>query len=200
MASRPSSVTGPGARRFGLLGVLAVGTLLFAAVLQRHDALGGWLFFHYLRSAFFAALFASACLAAGHTLLVRVLGRSLPLEEHVTIAFALGVLAFFLTTFTCGVLGFLGPTFFLACPSLLLLFGARKSLRTLEALKRHARGIRWSLPLWQVALMGCGAVGIAVVWFPILTPQNASFDARWYHLSIAQQYVAEGGIHAFREG
>jgi hypothetical protein len=42
--------------------------------------------------------------------------------------------------------------------------------------------------------------GVLYVWFTILTPQNASFDSRWYHQPIAEIYVAQGGIEPFSEG
>ena len=56
----------------------------------RHDPPTDWLLLHYLRAVALAALFGVSCLAAGHAALVALLGRTLPLEEHVTIAFALG--------------------------------------------------------------------------------------------------------------
>ena len=34
----------------------------------------------------------------------------------------------------------------------------------------------------------------------ILTPQNIAYDSRWYHLSLAEHYAAEGAIRASPEG
>src|SRR3954452_16883412 len=78
--------------------VIAAGVLVFAFVVQRHQPLGNWLFFHYLRAAVLAGVFSVSCLVAGHAVLVRVLRRVLPVGEHLAIAFPLGVFAFFLTS------------------------------------------------------------------------------------------------------
>jgi hypothetical protein len=176
--------------------------LLFVFVVGRHDPPRDWLLFHYLRAGLLAALFALSCLVAGHACLVRVLGRTLPFEEHVTVAFALGVLSFFLTSLGFGLVGLYGWPFFFGCPALLLSFGARRFAHSWHRARRHLASarprFRWSLE--TTVALACGAVGIALVWFPILTPDNASYDARWYHLSIAQHYLAEGRISPFKEG
>jgi len=41
---------------------------------------------------------------------------------------------------------------------------------------------------------------VGLVYLPILTPLNLAYDARWYHLPIAEGYAAYGGIHRFPEG
>ena len=43
-------------------------------------------------------------------------------------------------------------------------------------------------------------MGLALVYFSILSPDNTAFDARWYHLGIAEQYAAEGVVRRFPEG
>lgn len=181
---------------------LAGAIALFLVVVGGHDPPGHWLLFHYLRAGALAALFGLACLAAGHALLVRVLNRTLPIEEHVATAFALGVLLFFLSSFGLGLLGLYGLGLFVGAPGLLLLLGAADSVRTWRRLRRRLAQARcqFRLSASGALLVAFGALGLALVWFPILTPQNASYDARWYHLSIAQHYVAEGRIAAFREG
>src|SRR5262245_65003569 len=45
-----------------------------------------------------------------------------------------------------------------------------------------------------------GLVCLVALYLPIMSPSNASFDARWRHLYIAEQYVVHGGIRPFREG
>jgi hypothetical protein len=49
-------------------------------------------------------------------------------------------------------------------------------------------------------VLGFGCLALLLVWFPILTPQNVSFDSRWYHLPLAEHYVAIHGIARFGEG
>jgi hypothetical protein len=176
--------------------------LVFGFVLHRHEPLQNWLFFRYARAAFLASLFSASCLVAGHAVLVRVLKRTLPLEEHLTLALALGVFAFFLTSFGFGILGLYGPVFFLAGPAVLLAFGTRAFLGTVARFRRHAGPLNASIrldPLRALVLL-FGCLGVLYLWFTILTPQNASFDARWYHLPIAEIYVAQGRIAPFSEG
>ncbi len=179
-----------------------LGVVVLAFGFHRHEPLQNWLFFHYARAALLAALFLVACLVFGHGVLVRVLKRTLPLEEHLALALPLGVLGFFLASFTFGILGLYGPVSFLGCPLLLLAFGGRAFLGTLGRLRRH--GSRRDLSLRFEPLRGAillfGCLSVLYVWFTILTPQNASFDARWYHLPIAEIYVAQGGIAPFSEG
>jgi hypothetical protein len=182
--------------------LLLGGIVVLALALHRHEPLQHWLFFRYARAVLLAATFSLTCLVAGHAALLRVLGRTLPFEEHVSLAFALGVLAFFLTSFAFGIVGLYGPAFFFGGPALLLALGVRPFLATLARVRR--RWGKWDHGLRLDALRALcllyGAVGVLYVWFTILTPQNASFDARWYHLPIAEIYVAQGGIAPFSEG
>jgi len=197
--SRPRS---PLRRRWRIAILVAAGTSVFALTVHRHHPIESWLFFRYLRAAALACLFSMTCLIAGHAVVIRVLHRVLPLDEHLAIALPMGVLVFFLASFGLGLLGLYGLPFFLLCPCLLIALGARDFLRAASRLRRHAArlDLRMSVgPLHGVILL-FGCVAVLLVWFTILTPQNASYDARWYHLPIAEHYVAEGGIGPFREG
>ena len=64
---------------------------------------------------------------------------------------------------------------------------------------RLRRPISVGSPL-AIALLLFGAGGLLLVYFPILTPDNAAADARWYHLTLAEHYAAQGGIARFPEG
>jgi hypothetical protein len=185
-----------------LTALLVLAVVLLGYLLGQHHSLGDWLFFRYFRAVLAAAGFGFASLVAGHAILVRVLGRTLPVGEHVAIAFALGVLAFFLVSFAVGIAGGYGTWFFFAAPTLLVAFGAAPFGRTLARLRRHTARVelRPRLGLLELGVLALGVLGIVLVWFPILTPQNASYDARWYHLGIAEQYVVRGGIEPFTEG
>jgi hypothetical protein len=181
---------------------LALGLGVLAMAVNAHVSFDRWLTFHYLRAVALALAFSLCCLVAGHTLLRRVLGRTLPLDEHVALAFPLGVLCFYLTSFAFGMLGLYGVGFFLLGPALLLLLGWRASARTARRLARALKRRRhaWS-PAWtELALLAFGLLGLAVLWLTILTPRNASVDARWYHLPIAEHYLARGAIRPFSEG
>jgi len=43
-------------------------------------------------------------------------------------------------------------------------------------------------------------LGVAMVYFTIIPPDNVGFDARWYHLPIAEHFIAAGGVVPFLEG
>lgn len=182
--------------------LVTAGALVLALWLHRYERLEGWLFFRYARAAFLAALFSLACLVSGHALLVRVLRRTLPFDEHLTLALALGVVAFFFASFGFGIVGLYGPVFFLGCPLLLLALGGRSFLRAATRFRRHVAGIDFRLRLDPLrgTILAFGLLGVLYLWFTILTPQNASFDSRWYHQPIAEIYVAQGGIEPFSEG
>jgi hypothetical protein len=184
------------------LGVLVASVLVLAFILDHHQPVQDWLFFRYLRATALAGLFALTCLVAGHAITVRTLRRTLPLEEHVAIAFALGILAFFLSSLAFGLLGLYGLPFFFLGPFSLLALGARDCARTWNRARRHFARLDFRLPLGplQGVILAFGCVSILELWFTILTPQNASYDARWRHLPIAEHYVAQGGISAFLEG
>ena len=182
--------------------LLAAGALVLALVVNYHRPTTSWLFFHYARAIALGTVFALSCLIVGHSALLRVLGRVLPLAEHVAVAFPLGVLVFFLASFLFGVCGLYGLPFFILCPCLLIALGWRDFSRTIARLRRHLARCDFRVratPL-HAAILAFGCVGVLLVWFPILTPQNASYDARWYHLPIAEHYVAQGRITAFSEG
>jgi hypothetical protein len=171
-------------------------------VLHRHEPLQHWLALRYARAVLLAVVFSATCLVAGHALLVRVLRRTLPFEEHLCLALAFGVFAFFLTSFAFGILKLYGPVFFAAGPAMLLALGWRSFQRTALRLRRRdvLRNVSFRLDPLGVLCLLFGCLGVVYLWFTILTPQNASFDARWYHLPVAEIYVAQGGIEPFSEG
>src|SRR5690606_12806881 len=60
------------------------------------------------------------------------------------------------------------------------------------------RGPSWNAI--EVTLCALGLLGLLLVYAPLMTPQNVSFDARWYHLPLAERYAVEGGIVPYKEG
>ena len=164
--------------------LIVVGTVAFGLVVNRHQSIASWLLLRYLGAGALAGVFALSCLIAGHWMVVRTLKRVLPLEEHVAVAFALGVVLFSLVSFLFGIVGLYGLPFFILGPCLLIAAGARASLRTAARLRRHLalRHLRLVLSPLRGAALAFGLLGVLLVWFPILTPQNASYDARWRHL------------------
>src|SRR5262249_14820609 len=118
------------------------------------------------------------------------------------ISFALGVFAFFLTSFAFGLLHLYGTPFFFMAPAMLLAAGSPAASKTWERLRRHTRALdlRLRIGLLEAAVLLFRLLSFLLVWIPTLSPHNASIDARWYHLPIAEHYVAQGGIGPFSEG
>src|SRR5262249_28237605 len=52
----------------------------------------------------------------------------------------------------------------------------------------------------SLLINGWGVVCLAMIYLTIMTPENASFDARWYHLPMAEHYASLGAIRRFPEG
>ena len=125
-------------RRGALAAIVVAGALVFALAVHQHHPIGAWLFFRYARAIALAALFSVTCLVAGHAVVVRLLRRVLPIEEHLTVAFSLGVFAFFLASLLFGFLGLYGWPFFFLGPALLTSLGARDFIRTAARFRRHA--------------------------------------------------------------
>jgi hypothetical protein len=113
------------------------------------------------------------------------------------------VLLFALAVFLVGVCHGLGRASFWAIPGVLLAAGLPRCLRDARRIvPRLAR--HWARPratgLLPVLATGFGAVGLLLVYLPVLVTENVAYDSRWYHLAIAEHYVAAGRIGAFAEG
>jgi hypothetical protein len=162
-----------------------------------------WLSVRYALYWAIAAIFAAGCLAAGQLVVRALAPPDLALRDHLVLAFGAGVLAFATLTFLAGIAGLLGGVFFVLAPLLLLATGGRSVLRDLfpriRAALAHARA-ELRPAHWVTAVTTLGILGVVLVYLPILAPANVSFDARWYHLSIAEQYATDGAIRRFPEG
>ena len=119
---------------------------------------------------------------------------------------AAGVLLFAIGLFVAGLFGLIRPPFFFVYPALLLAVGARwtvgdlrRAWRHLSAARRRAAA-RPSVPtLPHLAALVFGILGLTIVYLTILVPENVAFDARTYHLPIAEHYAAWGRIGKFPE-
>jgi hypothetical protein len=184
--------------------MLIVLVAIFLRAVHAQYPVDEWLFFRYVKYWGYAALFSTASLAAG----LRLLGFVLPYPpragERLTLGFALGVLAFALGVFLFGLAGQFGKIFFFAWPSILLAFGGPQLWRDFRRARAHLRrfGLRLLLPKGGVELLAAVLIVISTlaIYLQVLTPQNMSYDAGWYHLPIAEQYVAAGAIRPFAEG
>jgi hypothetical protein len=168
----------------------------FSAWSTPHYAIEKWLFWRYLIAAMLAGTWAASCAAIGFVLLAGLRISPPSGRGQLALAFPVGVLAFQLGMFLLGLAGSLNTFTFVALPLTFLLLGAfplRQALRDLH----DAVAIR-SFPDLAVVIFGLGGIGL--LYFQLLTPEAFSWDARWYHLPLAQQYALEGAVKASPEG
>ena len=182
----------------------ALGLCLFWT--NRDYRIRDWLFVPYSQTWLVVAFFALPSLAIGFEILKR-LGNSatlgLNLGERWLVAFGIGVLTFALGVFIAGILHLYGWAFFALWPVLLLVGGGKATLRELKGIFRHRSHLkRFLIPhsFTSLAALLFLAYGILLVYSQVLAPDNVGYDARWYHLPIAEHYVAAGGIDRFKEG
>ncbi len=144
------------------------------------------------------ALFTAAALAAG----LRLCGWLLPgprRDGQTAVAFASGVLLFGVAVAIAGHLGLLSTPLFFVLPVLLLLGGLGPLIEWARGVPRRLQ-VPFVLSPWRLALILVGAAGLLLAVLPALDPANVNYDARWYHLGIAEQYVVAGAITPSLEG
>ena len=182
----------------------SAGLVKCIAVANEHIPLRGWLVFEYLAIYALTLVFGCACLAGGHALLRLLLPRPLPIDERITFSFALGVLVFYWLMSAAGLAMLYGATWFVLCPALCIAVGYRPVFRYAHRLLLHLRYARARARKPRSALrtliLVAGAGALLLFYFPIITPDHVGFDSAWYHVPIAEHYVAEGGIRPFAEG
>lgn len=176
---------------------------IFLAVMHPHYPIQHWLFWRYASYWLSCGVFAVCCLGLGHAVVRRITGPRLPLLQHLSVAFPIGVFAFELLMFFVGLARLYQPWLFFAFPLVVLaatgprLFkDARRWVTHLRAQRRRAP----PTPAWKLLFPALGLLALAVLYFGILSPDNVQFDARWRHLAIPEDFVAFGGVRRFDEG
>ena len=186
-----------------VLAILGAEALLVYWVNQFYP-LKHWLFFLYAQTWLWMSLFAVSALLSGVALLRAVSGKSWRTSEELVLGGGLGVLIFYTGTVVAGLLSLFGPVFAVAWPLLLAAMGAREGFRLARRARRDWRlfggrllSPRGPVEIGAFALLILSLVGI---YLQVLNPLNPAADAHWYHLGIADQYVAAGGITRFNDG
>ena len=204
MSAPPSSHTSTHPLRAGLATLALVGVcIVFALQLDESYPLEHWLLPRYLGYWGLCAGVACACTVSGLRVTAALGAIALGFAENLLISLACGVLLFALGIFVGGVLGLFGPPLFVAWPVLLTALAGRAPWRTLAGAARSfsARDVtilpRTPFELARAMFLLLGLIG---VYLQVITPGNVSFDARWYHLAIAEQYAVRGAITRFPEG
>ena len=173
-------------------------------VVNDHNPIQDWLFWRYASYWAVSLGWLLCCLATGHRVLLRLKGWPVSLSEHFVLATGVGVYVFFVGMFVGGLLGLYGWLFALAWPAAMLALGAPALWRT----SRRVRRLFGRFVVGPVARPGAlgylvalfGLLGIGALYFLILSPTNVAFDARWYHLRIAEHYAASRAVRPFAEG
>lgn len=199
----PSSGRRGNWRNWALSILLLAGVAAILAAGHRHYPIQRWLFVVYASYWLGAGAVVLGCLAAGMTIVRRCFPGVFNLGERWLMAMALGVLTFTTFAFLAGLVGVLGTAFFFAAPAALLAFGARDLFAASRSLWRHRRPlIRAALPrtVPQACAAGLLLLGCLGVYFQALAPEHIGYDARWYHLPVAEQYAVDGAIRPFAEG
>jgi hypothetical protein len=200
----PSSRLSGRARSRLVLGVATLAIAFTLWYLNRYQPLVDWLFWRFAAVYGFSLLFGLACLSSGHALLAWPCRKDrMLLVERLLLDVAAGVLLFAWGTFLFGVVGVLGPVYFWLLPAVLLAVGMPFLLRDGTSMLSEWRRVRprsgTTSPTTTLAI-GFGAIGLLLVYLPLLTTENIAFDARWYHLAIAEHYATAGRIASFPEG
>lgn len=185
-------------RRSILAGLLVGALFTFAYVLQGHVPLRHWLAFRYLACWGGASLFLVACACAGFPVVQRLAAPGIDRPTRLLLALAAGVYLFFLGVFVLGLLGLLNKGVFFLLPLAMIAAGGPASRRAWRQAPAASGDPAPTGMDWLV--QGLGVLGVTALYLPVLVPTQISYDARWYHMAIAEHYVAQGAVRPFDGG
>lgn len=173
---------------------------VFWNTLQEHQPVEHWLSVRYGTAWAVALGFSLACVSSGHLVIRRLASAGMSLGATLVTSFAAGVYLFFASVFALGIAGLLRPFAFFVVPGVLFLVGLPSLVRTLVPRVRDALRTPAPLSVASKLAIAAGGVGVFLVYLPILVPGNLSYDAVWYHLPLAEHYVAAGAIRPSEGG
>jgi hypothetical protein len=189
-----------GLRSLGVLILLLGALVVFARAVAPHYPFEHWLFFRYAGYWICSLACLAGALGVGHLTVERLFRLRLPFHEAIVCALAVGLFEFELGMLVVGALrGFEAPAFVLM--PLAFLSGGSSGIRALAARgTRLFRSARPSQTVLGIASMAFGLLVIAAIYFAMLSPENVQFDSRWKHMSLAEDWVAHGGLRRKDEG
>ncbi|MCS6900084.1 MAG: hypothetical protein RMJ98_10260 [Myxococcales bacterium] len=185
-------------RRWVFPVLLVAGLLLFGSVVRKHTPLEHWLSFRYLACWLAILVFLVACLCGGYPVVRRLASPGFDAPSHLLLSLAVGVYLFFLAIFVLGLLALLHPAVFFLLPLAMMLAGGPALLRGMvtERIPRDDNPLDWV----DVFGIAAGVLAVFAVYLPVLVPSQISYDARWYHLAIAEHYAVQGAVRPFQGG
>jgi len=192
------------ARQILLPGVIFAAVVFLGWFVNKCEPAATWLLWPY--AAFWVAtlVWVVCCASIGHAALRLLPGLELRFRERLLFDFAVGVLLFAVGLFLAGLCGLLRPPFYLVYPLAIGSIGVVRSRADARRAWRHFRSVRKRASLRPSVIHGAaralGLLGLAIIYLSIMVPENAAFDARSYHLPIAEHYAAWGRIGRFPEG
>lgn len=157
-----------------------------------------WYFPRLAATWLFTLLFVVSSLSIGARA-VKWLTGPVPRDGFWALSFATGVLIYGMCIGVAGHLGLLIPMSFGLLPLGLLLAGWGSFAEELLAARERWR-LQAPLSAAEVIVGALGVVAFFVAVLPIYAPENVNYDARWYHLAIAERYALTGAITASVEG
>ena len=190
--------------RVGMALTLFIGCVVLWGSVNSHYPIREWLLLRYGLYWLLTLVFTASIFSCGFAILRLVWNRPWTLLERCALSFPLGLLGYFFLAFFAGCLGLFGPVFFFGAPLLLAGAGLSTSRDFFRRAARHLAPLVRSgafRPRWGSAgLHAAGLFALALIYFSILSPMNVGYDARWYHLPLAEQYSDAGRIFRFGEG
>jgi hypothetical protein len=196
------------ARQYVLFAILVSASMFLLLFVNRFYPVSTWLLWRYIGYWFVILFWATSCLAGGHAVLSRMFRGALSMHERFTFSMAIGVLIFGLGVFFLGLVHLLNSVTFFVLPVGLLISGGEGLIseivdegllsfihpRRTEA--RTVVAIDWRM----IPVLTASGLALALLYFQELSPEVFSFDARWYHIPMAQRYALSGRIGPFEEG
>jgi hypothetical protein len=196
----PSFLTGPRVRTLVVVLLLVAMGALFLRVVNESYPVEKWLFWHYAAYWVACAVWLAGVLGVGHLTITRGFGLRLPLGEMTVTALAVGLFEFEFAMLLAGMVhGFRTPVF-VGMPLAFIVGGARSLVALWRGWVRLFRRRRSALGPTGMLAIGFGIVVFAMIYFAMLSPENVQFDARWKHMSLAEDWVAWGGLRRHDEG
>jgi hypothetical protein len=177
---------------------LTAAAVYFATVADAYP-IKDWLFWRMVVLWGWCAYFQIGCVSLGHLILTRALKmEQVPTLEKLVVSMALGVVAFTIAMYVGGAIHLYRAWFAIALPIAMFLPGAPALWRLIKSSReRMLSAPPARLGPWATAAIVGGVLCLALVYLQCMTPSALTYDARWYHLPIAEDYAREGRIVPF---